>query len=452
MSRKDDCMNSHIDDRVIDHTAHVVLPPRFLRLNEAAAEQGDRVEFRRTWIFCHPDAVRDLLIASESQTVKPSVLRWARWTLGKGLLTSDGELHRRQRPIIQPMLHSRRSAGYAEIMVRHAMQTASGWRDGQAIDAREEMTRLTLHIVAEALFGAALGPEVDAVSHAMDMNVRAFMRMTRPLGKVLAFMPTPFTIRYFLSRRKVLNVLKRFIAQRRASDEQKDDLLGRLLSAKLPDGRPAMSEGQLIDECVTLFAAGHETTANALTYTLWLLALNPQVQDRLSRELSEILPEDSSSAGIADVDRLVYTRMVVSESMRLYPPAWIQGREATSPLDIYGVPIRRGSTIYISQWLTHRDARWWPDPLRFDPDRFAPHLPALSADDSPRPRWAYFPFGGGSRSCIGESFAWIELILSLAMLARKWRFSPAPNAEPLQLQPGITLRPGNAVRLVVWAQ
>ena len=417
-----------------------VASDRLAALSRAVAAQGDVVRRRSQWVFAHPDAVRDILVTHDRSFGKAPLLRWARWTLGRGLLTADGDLHRRQRPLIQPVLHPKRLAAYADIMARHA--AAVGWRDGQAIDAHRELMAVTLRIVAEALFGAALGPEVDAISVAMDYNVRAFRRMVTPLGAVLAFLPTPFSVRYLLSRRRLLNVLRRFVADRRASGEERDDLLGRLLSAKAPDGRPAMDERQLIDECVTLFAAGHETTAGTLTFTLWLLAHHPAIQARLAAEVDGVLPSPDALPTIDDVDRLPYARQVVSESMRLFPPAWLQGRQALADTVVNGTPVRRGQVVMVSQWLTHRDPRWWPRPGVFDPDRFA-------ADDPGRPRWAYFPFGGGSRVCVGEAFAWAEAIVVLATLARRWRFAPEPRTGPLRLEPGITLRPGERVGLVV---
>ena len=419
------------------------------RLAEGRVQFGDVIPFRRGIIFCHPDAVRDVLVSNDGKFGKPPQLRWARWTLGTGLLTADGELHRRQRPLVQPALHPKRLAGYAEVMLRHSVEAADRWSNGQAIDAHKQMTALTLHIVAEALFGAALGPEVDAISVAMDYNVRAFRRMRTRTGTVMAFLPTPFTIRYLLSRHKVLTVLKRFVSLRRSSGEQRDDLLGRLIAAKQPDGRPAMSEQQLIDECVTLFAAGHETTANAMTFTLWLLAHHPPVQAKLVEEIDAVLPDAAATLSIDDVDRLPYTRCVIAEAMRLFPPAWIQGRQALEEVTIHGTPVQRGQVVFVSQWLTHRDERWWPKPEEFDPDRFDVTDPQLATDGSPRPRWAYLPFGGGSRSCVGEAFAWAEMILVLATLARRWRFTPAPDAKPVHLEPGITLRSGTAVSLVV---
>lgn len=210
-----------------------------------------------------------------------------------------------------------------------------------------------------------------------------------------------------------------------------------------------MSQQQLIDECVTLFAAGHETSANALTFAMLLLAHHPEVQARMNAEVDLVLSSPAVRATIDDLDRLPYTRTVLAESMRLYPPAWIQGRQATEDVVINGRQVRRGETVFVSQWLTHRDPRWWPHPEVFDPDRHDPLRPAPAADGSPRPRWAYFPFGAGSRSCVGESFAWAEAIVVLATLTRRWRFEPAPAAQPIRLEPGITLRPASAVSLIV---
>jgi cytochrome P450 len=268
-----------------------------------------------------------------------------------------------------------------------------------------------------------------------------FRRLTSPWGRLKVLLPTPFTIRFLFARRRLVGTLKRFIAGRRASGVKRDDLLSRLLAARGAGGGGGMSESQLVDECVTLFAAGHETTANALTFTLRLLARHPEVMRRLQWEVDGVLGGDRLPT-VEDVEALPYTRAVVAESMRLYPPAWIQGRQATEDVEIGGRRIRRGEVVFVSQWVTHRDQRWWPDPERFDPDRFSPQQQAT------RPRWAYFPFGGGSRVCVGEAFAWAEAVIVIATIARRWNLAPAANEPTLSLEPGITLRPAGRVAVV----
>jgi cytochrome P450 len=214
-----------------------------------------------------------------------------------------------------------------------------------------------------------------------------------------------------------------------------------LLAAQDPEGGGGMSERQLVDECVILFAAGHETTANALTFTLWLIARNPHVARRLEAEVDGALGARVQPAH-GDLDALPYARRVIAEAMRLYPPAWIQGRQAIEPCEIDGVAVPKRTVVFVSQWITHRDPRWWPDPDTFDPERFTPENVAA------RPRWAYFPFGGGSRQCVGEAFAWAEATLALATIVRQWRMD-AQSAEPPTLEPGITLRPKHEIRMTV---
>jgi cytochrome P450 len=409
-------------------------------LPNAVREHGDVVRFHRGWLFAHPDAVRDVLVTHDRQFTKSPALRRARFTLGNGLLTNEGETYRRQRALVQPSLHPKALAGYAEVMARHAADAAGQWRDHVAIDVHREMTRLTLRIVAEALFGTPIGPEVDAVSRAMDLNVAMFRRLISPWGWFKVLLPTPFTFRFLVGRRRLVGTLRRFIASRRAPGERRDDLLSRLLAARDAADGAGMTERQLLDECVTLFAAGHETTASALTFTLWLLARHPDVMRRLQAEVDAVLP-DGRPPEIADVEALPYARAVVAEAMRLYPPAWIQGRQAKANVVVGDRTIRRGEVIFVSQWVTHRDARWWPNPERFDPERFAPER----RED--RPRWAYFPFGGGSRACVGEAFAWAEAIIAVAQVARRWNLTPA-DPGPLLLEPGITLRPAARVAVV----
>jgi cytochrome P450 len=305
--------------------------------------------------------------------------------------------------------------------------------------------------VAEALFGVAVGPEVDRISEAMDRNVTMFRRVIQPWGPLRVALPTPANFRYHAARWRLRATLRRFIAERRASrasGTERDDLLSRLLAARDTEAAEAggMSETQLVDECVTLFAAGHETTANALTFALRLLSHHPEAAGRLRDEADRVLGDGADGGRMAtagDLDALPYARMAIAEAMRLYPPAWIQGRQALEPCEVAGHAVPRGAVVFVSQWVNHRDPRWWPDPETFDPGRFDPQRP-----DPGRPRWAYFPFGGGSRSCVGEAFAWAEATIVLATVVRRWRLEPV-EPGPIPLEPGITLRPAREVRMVM---
>jgi len=412
-------------------------------LAETARQYGDVSNFRvghwNYWFFSHPDAVRDVLVTHDEKFVKGPALRRARRTLGDGLLTSEGDLHRRQRRLAQPALHPQRVASYADVMARYAANAADSWQDGQAIDIHQQMMRLTLRVVAKTLFDADVAADVEAIGRAMDVSVNMFVRAMSPWGPLLNYLPLPSNLRFLRARRKLLGTIDRFIRERRADLAGRDDLLSRLVSATdaEADGG-AMTDRQLRDEAITLFTAGHETTANALTFTFYLLSMHPQAQERLHEELRTVLGSRLPTA--ADAEKLAWRRMVLAEAMRLYPPAWALGRESTCPLAISGRDVPAGAVVLLSQWVTHRDPRWWPDPDRFDPTRFSPE------NRAPRPRWAYFPFGGGSRQCIGESFAWMEAIVIIATIAQRWQIEAVGN-EPPGLRALITLRPDKAVMI-----
>ena len=377
--------------------------------------------------------MRDVLVTQDEHFIKGPALRRAKDTLGEGLLTSEGDLHRRQRRLVQPALHPQRVALYADVMTRYAAQTSDGWRDGQEFDLHDQMMKLTLRIVAKTLFDADVGGDVDAIGHAMDVSVGMFARAMSPWGPLLNFLPLPSNFRFKRAWGRLMGTVDRFIQDRRTNGAQREDLLSRLVQATDAEGDGAsMTDRQLRDEAITLFTAGHETTANALTFTFLLLSQHPDVERELRDELSRVL--GGRLPTVADVEQLPYTRMVLSEAMRLYPPAWALGRESTAPCTVAGHPIPRGAVVLLSQWVTHRDPRWWPDPETFDPLRFLPETRAA------RPRWSYFPFGGGSRQCVGEAFAWTEAILVLATLAPRWQMTYLGPVPP-PLQPLITLRP-----------
>ncbi|HSI35985.1 MAG: cytochrome P450 [Phycisphaerae bacterium] len=405
-------------------------------------QYGDVVSFkvgpRRIWLLSHPDVIRDVLVTRADNFTKGPALRMAKITLGEGLLTSEGDFHKRQRRMIQPAFHARRVAEYADTIVKFGERAADSFRPGQPFDVRDAMTGVTLEIVAKALFDAEIAAEVDEIGHAMDITVRMFDRSRTPLAPLLNLLPLPSNFRFFKARNRVFATLDRMIADRRARpDEDRRDFLSILLRARDESAEgdgSGMDDQQLRFEAMTLFSAGHETTANALVWTWLLLAQNPDAQEKLHEELDRVLGGRTPTA--ADADALPYTRAVLAESMRLYPPAWVLGRanvaEYAVPGTTYTIPPE--NVILMSQHLVHRDPRWWPSAETFDPGRW------LAGDDAARPRYAYFPFGGGPRQCVGESLAWLEGILLLATFARRWRLERADDA-PVRLHPTITLRP-----------
>ena len=371
------------------------------------------------------------------------------------MLTSEGNLHRRQRRLAQPAFHPQRVAGYADAMVRISADTAHGWGrkevsecGGVEIDVHEQMMRLTLRIVAKTLFDSELDSEIEMLGSAMNVVVERFMRAVAPWGPLLDVLPLPGNFRFKRSRRALVETVQRFIAQRRADfaagRTDRADLLSVLLRATDSEDASAggMSDEQLRDESLTIFTAGHETTANALTFTWYLLAQNLGAETALHDELAEVL--NGQLPRYEDLDRLPYARAVVAEAMRLYPPAWAVARQCLDRVDVAGRTWPAGTIFLCSQWVTHRDSRWWPEPERFDPRRWLPGGHAVAPD---RPRYAYFPFGGGPRVCIGEAFAWTESILALATIAQIWRLRLSDPNAPLQIQPTITLRPKRGLRM-----
>jgi cytochrome P450 len=397
-----------------------------------------RVGKRHLYLVSHPDHVRDLLVTHDAKFIKGPALRNAKTTLGEGLLTSEGDFHRRQRRLAQPAFHPSRVSGYAGAMTQYAREQADAWADGSVINIHEQMMEVTLRVVAKTLFDADVRTEVDEIGRAMDISVGMFTRAMSPLGPLLNRLPLPSNFRFYRAYARLLATIDRFIAERRASGEDRGDLLSMLLRSHdtgeegVGGDGSGMDDKQLRDECMTLFTAGHETTANALTFTWHLLAHHPEVQAKLHAEIDAVLGPRVPTR--EDVERLPFTRQVIAESMRLYPPAWAVGREATEPVQFGEYTVPQGGVVLASEWVVQRDERWWPDAERFDPERWS------NGSSNERPRWAYFPFGGGSRSCIGEAFAWMEAILVVATIARAWRVEAVGPRHPA-LRPTITLRP-----------
>ena len=394
------------------------------------------------YLFNHPDLVRDVLVTNHRNFHKGRGLERAKNLLGTGLLTSEGEFHLRQRRLAQPAFHKQRVADYGATMAAYAAARRDRWRPHAVIDAHTEMMALTLGIVGKTLFDSNVEHEAAAIGAALTTTFESFnYGFFLPFGELLDRLPLPATLRFRKARSRLDATIYRMIEDRRGSGADRGDLLSMLLFAQDSEGDGGgMTDVQLRDELMTIFLAGHETTANALTWTWYLLSQHPDVEARFHAEVDSALGGRLPTAD--DLVSLPYTRMVLAESMRLYPPAWIVGRRALAPFEANGYEIPSRSIVLMSQYVMHRDARWFPDPERFDPERFAPER------HSERPKFAYFPFGGGPRVCIGEQFAWLEGIIALATIAQRWRLRLVPN-HPVALQPIITLRPKYGMRMII---
>jgi cytochrome P450 len=387
-----------------------------------------------------PDIVEDICVTQNRKFQKDRYAQDLQSVLGTGLLTSDGDFWRRQRRLAQPAFHKDRIAGYAKTMVELTSARIDGWRDGEVRDAHVDMMGLTLDIVGKTLFGADLGARAREIGECLD-DVTA--RYADPFAMAVPHwdkLPTPLNRRFQSAIQRLDRMVRALLVSHRGGTTgDKSDLLSMLMAAKDDDGS-GMSDDQLRDEAITILLAGHETTAIALTFTFMLLSQYPGIRARLEAEVDEVLGDRAPTS--ADLPRLVFAERIVRESMRLYPPAWSIGREAIEDVTLGGLRFERGAWFWFIPWSMHRDARWFPNPASFDPDRW-------SGDFAKRiPRFAYFPFGGGPRQCIGNAFAMMETILCLATIAKTFRLDVVPDYR-LSLVTAVTLRPkhGLAVRV-----
>jgi len=414
-------------------------------LQHLAEEYGDVVYFKmgpqHVFFLNHPDLVKDVLITQNDNFIKGRALQRAKRLLGEGLLTSEGEFHRRQKRLALPALHRQRIAAYGQVMTEYGERIISDWRDGETLDISGEMMRLTLAVVGKTLFDADVERDAQDVGEALATIMSLFDAMLLPFSEYLEKLPLPQTRRFEKAREKLDRIIYKIIDERRRSGLDRGDLLSMLLLAQDEEGAgERMSDEQVRDEVMTLFLAGHETTANALTWTWYLLSQNREAEEKFQMEIDELL--EGRLPGVEDVPKLRYTEMVLAESMRMYPPAWALGRLAVKDVELDGYTVPAGSLVLLSQFVMHRDPRFFTEPASFRPERWT-----MDARDT-RPQYSYFPFGGGPRRCIGESFAWMEGILLLSTIARHWRMKLVPN-HPVELQPVITLRPKHGMRMTV---
>jgi cytochrome P450 len=410
----------------------------FVRLSKT---YGDIVRFRMrgddAFLISHPDLIRDVLVTHQKNFTKSRALERAKKLLGEGLLTSEGATHLRQRRLLQPAFHRDRVASYARTMVECAERTRSRWTNGAAIDVADEMRRLTLAIVAKTLFSADVESQADEVGAALTRVLESFWLTLLPFSDVIEMLPLPSLRRSHEARARLDALIYQMIAERRKSGRDHGDLLSMLLHAQ-DEESSGLTDQQVRDEAMTLMLAGHETTANALAWTWYLLAQSPDAEARLHEEIDRTLRGRLPS--FADVSALPWTEQVVTESMRLYSPAWIVGRRAIAdyPVGDYVIPAR--SLVFMSQYVVHRDERFYQEPERFRPERWTPSF------KSTLPKFAYFPFGGGSRQCIGDSFAWMELVLLVATIGQQWQFRLVPGRRVVP-QPLITLRAKRGIKV-----
>jgi cytochrome P450 len=395
-------------------------------LTRVGAEYGDIAHVRlgsfHVFLLNHPDDIEQVLVTHADRFAKGRTLSGARRLFGHGLLTSDGALHTQQRRLMQPAFHRARMDDYADVITTAAAERIGHWRDGDIIDIAAEMSRLTLMISGRLLFGqdgdaisAQIADSLDAATAALEVAVLPFAALTDLLAVSRAR-------RLRAARATVARVLHDLIDHRRGDTRDRGDVFSLL---------PAMPDDQLCDELITLLLASHETTATALSWTWYLLARNREVEARVHSEADAVL----------DAPQMPLTRMVLAESMRLYPPAWLIAREVVEPHQARGYVIPRGAFVVMSPWVVHRNAKYYAEPDLFQPERWS------AERQNGRPRFAYFPFGGGTRGCMGESFAWMEGVQVLAVIARRWRLRLVDESLRPVIQPTLTLKPKSGIRV-----
>lgn len=400
-----------------------------------------RIATSDVFVLQEPEFIREILINQADKFIKERTQRRMKILLGNGLITSDGEFHRRQRRIAAPAFHRQRIQAYGAVMVDRALAMREEWQPGQEIGALAEMMRLALQIVARTLLNTDVTAEVRRINDEVNaiMDLYNFL-VALPRAEAYLHWPIPGLMRFRKARTRLDSVVNRIIAEHRADAVDRGDLLSMLLRSRDDeDDHSGMTDEQVRDEVLTIFLAGYETVATALTWTWYLLAQNPEAEARMHEELDRVLAGRAPT--IEDLPQLRYTEMVLAESMRLYPPAWAMGRQATEDIELGPYLLPAGSYVFFSQYMIQRNPAFWPEPLAFRPERFTPEAKAG------RSKFVYFPFGAGGRQCIGEGFAWMEGVLVLATLAQKWRLRLVPG-QTIGLQPKITLRPKPEIQMI----
>jgi len=413
---------------------------------QAALTYGDVVRYRGVWVshqLSHPDQIQQVLQANVANYRKGRGYNILKLSLGEGLLTSEGALWQRQRKMTQPSFQGQQVASFVATMAKNALAMLGRWEDyasrSQPFDVVPEFMRLTLNIAAQVLFTTNLEDETESIRRTLDIGrdysvQRAWSIFPPPLA-----VPTRRNREYRGALAHIHGIIDRIIAERRRAPARIADLLTMLMEARDENGAP-MSDKQLRDEVITLLTAGHETTTLALAWTCFLIGTRPEVMERMAAEAAFL---NGRTPAYEDLMKLRYSRMVVEETMRLYPPVWTLARTAVNNDEIGGFYVPAGSEILIFPYITQRHPKWWKDADVFQPERFAPENSAA------RPRYAYLPFGAGPRTCIGQNFAMTEILVVLALILQRFRFRLALDPATVHPEPSVTLqpRPGVVVRL-----
>lgn len=410
---------------------------------DVARAYGDLASFRfgpkRIFLASHPDLVEQVLVADARHYVKHFGARMYKPVLGNGLVTSEGEFWLRQRRLAQPAFLKHRVLSYAPVMAEAVGRMLDTWVAGKEIDVHFEFSSLTSAIALKTLFDLDDAGDrhrfTDTLRLAFDLMSDRFRKIIRLPGWV----PTPANRRLKRAVRELFSVVDGFIAAGRARPQPGNDLLSRLIGARDEDGTQ-MTAAQLRDEAMTLYLAGHETTALTLSWSWYLIARHPQVEEKLVAEWASVLGGRTPAAD--DLPKLPYTDAVLTEAMRVFPPVYLIGREATTDLELGGYKVKKGYTVFLSQWVSHRDPRYFPDPEAFRPERWLDGLARRL------PKYAYYPFGGGPRVCIGNTFALMEAAILLPAVGQKYRFTLAKDT-PVEPNPQITLLPKDGIPAVL---
>ena len=411
------------------------------RLREYGDVVRSRFLYLHAYFLYNPADIESLLTTNAKSYRKARSLRSPFFyrLVGNGLVTSEGDFWRRQRRLAQPAFHRQRISSYGDVMVQYAERAMDTWRPGEHRDIARDMTRLTLEIVVKTLFNSDVSNDADHVGQILSGLVKPFASQATVKWILDNRLPTPGHRRYFNAVSEIDRIVFRIIAERRASGYDEGDLLSMLLQAQDDDGTQ-MTDQQLRDEVMTLFLAGHETTALALSWSWYLLATHPEAEKVFHAELNEVL--GGRAPNVSDLPKLKYTEMIAKEAMRLYPPAYAVGREAIEETEIGGFRVPKGTQLFAFQWVTHRDARYFDEPDAFKPERWVPEIAERLS------KYAYFPFGGGPRQCIGNYFAMMEIVLLMATIGQRFKFRLDPEHK-VEVLPVLSLRPRDGIKVIV---